>query len=267
MSSPLATFDRRGFRSNQSGVDNPPIIWLKSQGLTAVQYSRPMPLVGHLTEFPLPEVLLLIGSRTGRLRLFDALEYHPMELDLSDTRAHGLHIGDNYLTSPAQVVAELGFVVETGAGSFEFAPQPIVSINHSIPINELVLQLAMRADEKQAKYSAVLRPELFYVLEPQQPIADLSPELFAFLSKSRQLLSGGVRSEDLAQYLGEPEELVKLHLYDLHQFGFVKLVETTDVETLREMIGQKDISPLSNNFFLTGPGSDFLFQRASKLAN
>ena len=226
-----------------------------------------MPLVGHLTEFPLPEVLLLIANRTGRLRLFDALQYHPMELDLSDARAHGLHIGDNFLTSPAQVVAELSFVVETGEGAFEFAPQPIVSVSHSVPISELVLQLAMRVDEKQAKFSAVLGPELFYILEPQQPIADVSPELYSFLAKSRQLLANGVRAEDLAEYLGEPEELVKLHLYDLHQFGFVKLVETTDVETLREMIVQKEVSQLSNNFFLTGEGSDLLFHRPSKLAN
>jgi hypothetical protein len=33
------------------------------------------------------------------------------------------------------------------------------------------------------------------------------------------------------------------------------------------MIVHKEISQLGNNFFLTGPGSDFLFQRASKLAN
>ena len=226
-----------------------------------------MPLVGHLTEFPLPEVLLLIGTRTGRLRLFDALEYHPMELDLSEARAHGLHIGDNFLTSPAQVIAELSFVVETGEGAFEFTPQPIVTVSHSLPISELVMHLAMHVDEKRAKYSAVLGPELFYILEPQQPLADLSPELLSFFLKSRQLLAGGVRAEDLAEYLGEEVDRVKLHLYDLHQFGFVKLIETTDVETLREMILHKEVSQMSENFFLTAEGTQLLFQRTGKLAN
>jgi hypothetical protein len=224
-----------------------------------------MPLVGHFSEFPLPEVLLLIGSRTGRLRLYDALEYHPMELDLSEGRAHGLHVGDNFLTSPAQVIAELSFAVETGEGAFEFTPQPIVSVTHPLPIGELVMQLVLRVDEKQAKHRAVLGPELFYILEPQEPIADLSPELYLFFSQSRHLLAGGVRVEDLAEYLGQEEETVKLHLYDLHQFGFVKLVETTDVETLREMIVRQELSQLSNNFFLTPKGSELLFPPPGKL--
>ena len=33
-----------------------------------------MPIVGNLSEFPLPEVLILIGLRTGRLRLLDVPE-------------------------------------------------------------------------------------------------------------------------------------------------------------------------------------------------
>jgi len=186
---------------------------------------------------------------------------------MSEARAHGLHVGDNFLTSPAQVIAELSFVMETGEGAFEFAPQPIVSVNQALPVSELVMHLAMRVDEKQAKYSAVLGPELFYILELQQPIADLSPELYAFLSQSRQLLSEGVRAEDLAEYLGKEVDEIKVHLYDLHQFGFVKLVETTDVETLRQLIFQKEVSQLNNSFFLTGEGSQLLFQHPTKLTS
>jgi len=226
-----------------------------------------MPLTGHFSEFPMPEVLLLIGSRTGRLRMFDAEEFHPMELDLAEGRAHGLHIGDNFLTSSSQVIAELSFAVETGDGAFEFTPQPIVFVTHPLPVSELVMQLVLRVDEKQAKHRAVLGPELFYILEPQQPIADLSPELHLFLSQGRQLLTHGVRAEDLAEYLGKENEAVKLHLYDLHQFGFVKLVETTDVETLREMIRKKEFSQLSESFFLTREGTDLLFPNAAKLVH
>ena len=226
-----------------------------------------MPLIGQLSEFPLPEVLLLIGSRMGRLRLYDAHEFHPMELDLAQGRAHGLRIGTNLLTTSSQLIAELSFVVETGEGSFEFTPRPIVAITHSLPVSELVMQLVLHVDEKQARHSAVLGPELFYILEPQQPGADLSPELYLFLSQSRRLLAGGVRAEDLAEYLGQNNETVKLHLYDLHQFGFVKLVETTDVETLREMIVQKEISQMSDEYFLTAEGSELLSERSAKLAD
>lgn len=224
-----------------------------------------MPLTGHLPEFPLPEVLLLIGSRTGRLRLYDAQDYIPMELDLAEGRAHSLHIGAKLVTTSAQVIAELSFVVETGEGSFQFTPRPIAKAEHSLPISELVMQLVLHVDEKQAKRHAVTGPELFYILEPDQPIADLSPDLYKFFRQSRQLLADGVRADDLAEYLGEVQEVVMLNLYDLHQFGFVKLVETNDVQTLREMILKQEIAQMSDDFFLplesplkTVPGPDKL---------
>ena len=108
-----------------------------------------MPLVGNLSEFPLPEVLLLIGSRTGRLRIYDIPELSPVEIDLSEGQAHGLHIGDYLLTEPPQIVAELSFMVETGLGLFEFSAQPVVSVQREepLPVNELVMRLVLHVDE------------------------------------------------------------------------------------------------------------------------
>lgn len=209
-----------------------------------------MALTGTLTEFPLPEVLLLIGGRTGRLRLFGAQEFLPMELDVSQGRAHGLHIGKYYTSSASQITAELSHAVETGQGFFAFAPRPIVSLEHPLSINELVLQLALRVDEKIARHQAVLAPQLFYVLEPMPPSADLRPDLHRFYIQSRHLLANGVRAEDLAEYLGVNSALVGRQLYDLHQFGFVKLVETDDLETLREMIATDEISEMRPDYFL-----------------
>jgi hypothetical protein len=224
-----------------------------------------MALSGKLVEFPLPEVLLLIGSRTGRLRLFDGQEFLPMELDVSAGQAHGLHVGKAFITRSSQLIAELSFVVETGQGSFEFVPQPIVSLEHSVPISELVMQLVLHVDEKIARHSAVLTPELFYVLEPRPPIGDLQPELYRFYLQSRQLLANGVRAEDLAEYLGAEEVRVKRYLNDLHLFGFVKLIETDDVETLRQMILTDEISQMCNGFFLAAETSDRLREASQRL--
>ena len=209
-----------------------------------------MPLTGTLAEFPLPEVLLLIGSRTGRLRLYDAHEFVPMELDVAEGQAHGLHIGSTLVTGSAQIIAELSFAVETGEGLFQFSPQSIVPLSHPLPISELVMQLALRVDERIAKHSAVLGTELFYILEPSPPNADLKPDLLLFYLQGRHLLADGIRADDLAEYMGLDHEAVKLYLYDLHQFGFVKLVETNDVKTLREMIVQDEITQMTNEFFL-----------------
>jgi hypothetical protein len=225
-----------------------------------------MPLVGNLSEFPLPEVLLLIGCRTGRLRIYDVPELFPVEMDLSEGQAHGLHIGDHFLTEPSQIVAELSFMVESGEGMFEFASQPIVSVRHDepLPISELVMLLVLHVDEKLAKQRALLAPQLFYMLETPPPDLRIDPDLNLFYQQSRQLLAGGVRAEDLAEYLGLGEEAVRLNLNTLHQIGFVKLLETSDVETLREMMLEQEITQKSSEFLLAVEASD-LIRRSGKL--
>ncbi|HEX4139127.1 MAG TPA: DUF4388 domain-containing protein [Candidatus Methylacidiphilales bacterium] len=225
-----------------------------------------MPLSGELSEFPLPEVLLLIGGRTGRLRLFDAPEFLPIEIDLSEGYAHGLHIGTTMLFEAAQIVAELSYAIETGNGRFEFTSQPIVSVprDQPIAINELVMQLVLRVDEKLAKHRAVLAPELFYVLVAPVPTSELKGDLKLFFLQSRQLLSGGVRSQDLAEYLGIEDEVARLHLYHLHQLGLVRLIETTDVEALRETMVEQEIAEKTEDYQLAAEASDII-RRSGRL--
>jgi len=225
-----------------------------------------MPLSGDLAEFPLPEVLLLIGGRTGRLRLFDAPEFVPIEIDLSEGFAHGLHIGTTLLCESVQIVAELSHAIETGHGRFEFTSQPIVSVTREQPlaINELVMQLVLRVDEKLAKHRAVLAPELFYVLVAPVPTSDLDDNLKLFFLQSRQLLSGGVRSQDLAEYLGIDDEAARLHLYHLHQLGLVRLIETTDVEELRETMVEQEIADKTEDYQLAAEASDII-RRSGRL--
>ena len=225
-----------------------------------------MPLVGNLCEFPLPEVLLLIGTRTGRLRVYDLPEFVPVEMDLSEGQAHGLHIGDYFLTEPSQIVSELSFMVETGGGMFEFSAQSIGSARRDepLPINELVMLLVLHVDEKLAKQRALVTPQLFYMLETPPPKTGIDPVLNLFYHQSRHLLAGGVRSEDLADYLGLELEMVQLNLNNLHQLGFVKLLETSDVEALRETMVEQEISQKSSEFQLAGEAAD-LIRRSGKL--
>jgi len=225
-----------------------------------------MPLTGDLTEFPLPEVLLLIGGRTGRLRLCDSDDFVPMEIDLSEGYAHGLHIGGTHLTDPEQIVAELSYAVETGTGVFEFTPAPIISVERDQPlaINELVMQLVLRVDEKLAKQQAVLGPEQFYILFAPMPSSQLKGDLRRFFVQSRQLLSGGVRSQDLSEYLGIEDEVTRQHLYQLHQLGVVRLVETNDVEALRQGMLEQEISEKSQDYRLAAGTADVV-RRSGKL--
>jgi hypothetical protein len=225
-----------------------------------------MPIIGNLSEFPLPEVLLLVGNRTGRLRLYDVPEFIPVEMDLSEGQAHGLHIGNNLLTERSQIVPELSVLIETGDGLFEFSVQSIVPVQHDrpLPISELVMLLVLHVDEKLAKQNAVLAPQLFYMLETPPPETAIDYGSNLFYQQSRQLLAGGVRAEDLAEYLGLEEKVVRLNLDNLHRLGFVKLLETSDVQMLREMMLEQEISQKSHEFLLAVEASD-LIRRSGRL--
>jgi len=227
-----------------------------------------MPLVGSLTEFPLPEVLLLLGCRTGRLRIYDVPEFFPVEMDLSEGHAHGLHIGDIFVTEPTQIISELSFMVESGDGMFEFSAQPVASVQRDepLPLNELVMSLVLHVDEKLARRQALLAPQLFYILETPPPKTLIDPDLNQFYQQSRQLLAEGIRSEDLAEYLGMEAEIVGQNLDNLKQLGFVKLLETSDVETLRETQIKQNVSQKRHQYQLAVEAAD-LIRRSGKLFN
>ncbi len=225
-----------------------------------------MPIVGNLSEFPLPEVLLLIGSRTGCLRLYGSDEFTDVEIDLSDGSAHFLRIGQNLVSGREQIVAELSFIIETGEGMFEFYAQSIIPPNseEALPTNELVMSLVLKVDEKLARRQAVLAPELFYILTTPAPDVLLDSGMRLFFHQSHHLLAGGVRAEDLAEYLGLSNDTVKLNLYNLHEAGLLKLVETTDVATLRKTMLSEEITQKNNDYQLAAEASE-LIRRSGKL--
>src|SRR5476649_964439 len=104
-----------------------------------------MQLKGTLTGFPLPEVLLFLGDRTGCLRVSDVPKFSDMELDLAEGHAHGLHLASCILTAKQEIVTLLSVIVEAGEGSFEFNDGPIVPVENKSPllINDLVMSMVI----------------------------------------------------------------------------------------------------------------------------
>ena len=126
------------------------------------------------------------------------------------------------------------------------------------------MQLVLRVDEKLARHRAVLAPELFYILVSPAPASDLKGELQRFFLQSRQLLSGGVRSQDLSEYLGLEDEITRLQLSHLHQLGLVRLVETQHVETCAKPCSSRRFPKKREVYQLAAEASDLL-RRTGKL--
>jgi len=226
-----------------------------------------MPIDGNLKEFPLPEVLLFIGGRTGRLRLYDVPNFAVMEIDLADGQAHALHLGGILLTETSEIVAELSVIIETGEGMFEFTAQPVEPVPRERPflISDLVMSLVVQVDTKLSQRNASSSsPKHFYVLELPAPEIWIDPNLRMFYHQSMETLRHGMQSAELAEKLGLEEDVVRLNLTYLRQLGFVKIVDGAEAEEIRQQKLQSAISEQSSKYQFAAEASN-LIMRSGKI--
>ncbi len=225
-----------------------------------------MPIEGNLGEFPLPEVLLFIGTRTGRLCLYDVPEFAEMEIELCEGQAHALHLGGSLLTEKSEIVAELSVIIETGTGRFQFHAQPVepVEREHPFTVNDLVISLVMHVDVKMSRKRGPISAEHLYVLEDPTPEISIEPNLNLFYQQSLQWLTEGVSTEELAENLDLDNDITQLNLAYLRQLGFVKLIDGDEAAALREQKIESEITEKNSEYQFAAEASD-LIMRSGKL--
>jgi hypothetical protein len=217
-----------------------------------------MPILGNLSEFPLPEILLLIGSRTGRLRLLDVPEFGIMDIDFSSGEVQALHLGGVTLTESGDLLAKLSAVVQAQGGMFEFRLHPVASVTRQQPlfINQLVMSLVCYVDEQLARQRTVAPAGHQYVLEYPLPEIWIEPELNAFFIAAYPYLVDGTGLDDLAKRLNMDVSGIHTHLTNLRLLGLVRLIDKADTAQIAGLEVQEKISRKSNEFL-----------RASRVAN
>jgi len=207
-----------------------------------------MPILGNLSEFPLPEVLLLIGARTGRLRLLDVPEFGILEVDFFNGEVHSLHIGNRTLTEISDLIDKLSTVVQMNGGMFEFKMHSIIPVPRPVPltITQLVMTLVCHVDEKMARQQSVAHH--WYMLETPQPDIWIEPELHEFLAAARPSLAKGAYRDELAELLQQDPELVHKNLTNLRLLGLIKMIDGAETVPLTGVNVQEKVARKSNEF-------------------
>jgi hypothetical protein len=225
-----------------------------------------MHLKGTLNGFPLPEVLLFLGNRTGCLRVCDVPQCSDMELDLAEGRANALHIASCSLTEKSEIVNLLGVIVEAGEGSFEFNDRPIVKVESNPPllINDLVMSMVIHVDLKLSRRRGELSSDELYVLVTPVPKIWIDPTLKAFYDQGLECLKDGASAKDLAHQLGLENDAIRVHLTYLRQLGFLKIIEGKEADALRQRKLQHHLSEKSQLYQFAAEASD-LIRRTGKL--
>ena len=207
-----------------------------------------MPILGNLSEFPLPEVLLLIGSRTGRLRLLDVPEFGMIEIDFFNGEVHSLYIGNKTLTEIADLVEKLSAVVQVNDGMFEFKMHSVIPVPRPSPltITQLVMSLVCYVDEQVAREQAA--PQNWYMMEVPEPEIWIEPELHEFLAVARPALKSGAYRDELAEKLKMDPAVVHKNLTNLRLLGYVKMIDGVETVPLNGVTVQEHVSRKTSEY-------------------
>jgi len=186
-----------------------------------------MPIVGNLSEFPLPEVLLLIGQRTGRLRLLDIPEFGILDVDISNGSVQTMKMGSCVLTETREMVDKLGVIVQARSGMFEFQMGPVaLMVNQRlVSIHDLAMLLVCHVDEQAAQNKAVPVAEQKHRLVVFEPEIWMEPELYQFFHAARSHLSAALPMGKLAREMGMASGIVHENLTKLRLLGIIEMVE------------------------------------------
>ncbi len=209
-----------------------------------------MPILGNLSEFPLPEVLLLIGVRTGRLRLLDVPEFGIMDVDFSNGEAQAMHMGNKRFTEPEDMIEKLSAVVQAQGGMFEFRLHPVTTVTRERPlmINQLVMSLVCHVDEQVARQRATASADSRYVLVSPQPEIWIEPELHSFFMSACAYLAMGIHLDELSRRMELDATTVHQNLTNLRLLGLIKLIDVNDAIRSDDGTVHEQVSRKSNEF-------------------
>lgn len=151
-----------------------------------------MAIFGKLSDFPLAEVLSVIGKRAGQLTLEEA-DGRRLRLRLQNEQLLGLSL-EQPIGEPGEIKRALQSI---GDASFHFEPTPPMEAKpgQHLPIDQVLASLA-----PSSRAEPSVHPDTRFVLIRGRTVT-LPAELDAFLARAMPLLAEGCSARQLAKAL------------------------------------------------------------------
>lgn len=207
-----------------------------------------MAIFGDLLELQLPELLNLVGRRTGKLELLEVGKFKRVELHISSQYLKGIVISDELLDDALLVRDKLASVMNETSGTFEFHKVPEIALRGSLSISipQLLLSIASTSDEIDAYRKSFSHPNTIYkCLTPCDVWLD--EDLYLFFEKAQPFLNSGVDAQVLVDKLGLSLDQVQLYLYKLRSVGKVSPIRAFEVELAKTSTHRQE-RPLNKTY-------------------
>lgn len=184
-----------------------------------------MAIFGSLEELPVPEILSMLGQRSGHLKVWDLPDDKRCDLYIDKGKLKALRVNGRRIQEVFEVREEMVSLLSTKRGSFEFdrcAPEALQQ-GLDASIQKLLLSAATAIDEIAAYRNNFADPRTrFQMLTTFDTWTD--QELAHFWERAEPALKQGASADELADTLAMNLEQVQLILYKLRSLGVIEPV-------------------------------------------
>lgn len=175
---------------------------------------------GDLIDLPIPEILNMLGRRSGKLEVEGVPDLNRLTLHVGDGFLRGFFDGEEEIADWIRVRDRLLTVMDSFEGKFEFRPSPATHLlgELNMPIPRLLSIIAATVDESGAFRDYFANPETCFKTLAA-PNLWLDTQLFMFLEAAKPFLERGATALDLAKSLHLDLAQVQNSLFKLRSVG------------------------------------------------
>ncbi len=181
-----------------------------------------MPFSGNLKELPFPEVLRLLGDRTGTLRIVDKNAGYRFSFLFSGGKLVSASDADQPILDTLELHSVIQRLSENEWASFAFEENRAgeLSGHWTIPIEQILLS-SLAAVRSPERFSAYLPHPGARFRAAAETTPWLAGDLLAFWVTAERLLRSGSSANEIANTLLMPLPQVLLELFKLRLAGVI----------------------------------------------
>lgn len=179
-----------------------------------------MAIFGSLADLPFPELIGLVGNRTGKLFISNPKTKKKFEWHLHEATICGLMVNQKMMDDVMQVRGCMIELIEDSDSNFEFQKHDFQELQHYFRLGteQLILSTAAAMDELQ-EFRRFFSHEVTYFQTSGKMDVWLDEHLASFWERSSVYLERGCNAVILAENLNLNLDQVQLNLYKLRSVG------------------------------------------------